>query len=51
MGGYYTDRFVRTADGRRIRSCKLTLTWNKGNWDIFRLARERLDKAENLQKR
>ena len=51
MGGYYTNRFVRTAVGWRIRSCKLTLTWNKGNWDIFRLARERLDKVENLQKR
>src|SRR5712692_8329180 len=41
MGGYYTNRFVRTPQGWRIRSCKLTLTWTTGNWHIFELARER----------
>ncbi|MGH7950080.1 MAG: nuclear transport factor 2 family protein [Candidatus Binataceae bacterium] len=46
MGGYYTNRFVRTPQGWKIKQCKLTLTWNTGNWYIFTLARERLDKAE-----
>lgn len=46
MGGYYTNHFVRTAAGWRIRSCKLTLTWNKGNWGVFDLARKRFDEAE-----
>jgi 3-phenylpropionate/cinnamic acid dioxygenase small subunit len=46
MGGYYTNHFIRTAQGWRIKSCKLTLTWNKGNWGIFELARQRLKAAE-----
>jgi 3-phenylpropionate/cinnamic acid dioxygenase small subunit len=45
MGGYYTNHFVRTPHGWKIRSCKLTLTWNTGNWGIFALARE----AEKLK--
>ena len=46
MLGYYTNRFVRTPDGWRIRACKLTVTWNTGNWHIFDLARRRLDESE-----
>lgn len=46
MGGYYTNQFVRTRAGWRIRSCKLTLTWNAGNWGIFELARQRFDRSE-----
>jgi len=46
MGGYYTNHFVRTKDGWRIAACKLTLTWNKGNWGIFALARDRMKKLE-----
>ncbi len=46
MGGYYTNQFVRTQHGWRIASCKLTLTWNKGNWGIFALARDRLKQLE-----
>jgi hypothetical protein len=46
MGGYYTNRFVRTPQGWKIGSCKLTLTWNIGNWHIFTLARERMKKLE-----
>jgi hypothetical protein len=38
VGGYYTNHFVRTPQGWRIKSCKLTVTWNKGNWGIFDLA-------------
>jgi 3-phenylpropionate/cinnamic acid dioxygenase small subunit len=51
MGGYYTNRFVRTADGWKIRSCKLTVTWNIGNWHIFTLARERVDQADGRKAR
>lgn len=46
MFGYYTNRFGRTPDGWKIRACKLTVTWNTGNWDIFKLARRRLDESE-----
>jgi SnoaL-like domain len=44
--GYYTNHLVRTAQGWRIQSCKLTLTWQTGNWHIFTLANERLKGSE-----
>jgi 3-phenylpropionate/cinnamic acid dioxygenase small subunit len=47
MYGYYTNRFVRTAEGWKIRTRKLTVTWNEGNMHIFELARRRLDEAES----
>jgi SnoaL-like domain len=46
MYGYYTNRFVRTRDGWKIRTRQLTVTWNEGNMHIFELARRRLDEAE-----
>lgn len=46
MFGYYTNHFVRMPTGWKIRSCKLTVTWNTGNWDIFRLASERLKQGD-----
>jgi hypothetical protein len=46
MFGYYTNRFVRTSLGWRIRACKLTVTWNTGNWHVFELARRLLDERE-----
>jgi 3-phenylpropionate/cinnamic acid dioxygenase small subunit len=45
MFGYYTNRFVRTRDGWKIRGCKLTLFWQTGNWHIFTLAHERMKAA------
>ena len=42
MGGFYTNHFIRTPAGWKIRACKLTLTWTTGNWHIFNLARDRL---------
>jgi 3-phenylpropionate/cinnamic acid dioxygenase small subunit len=47
LGGYYTNHFVRTPEGWKIRRCKLTVTWNEGNWHVFELARNRLAAAEN----
>jgi len=38
MFGYYTNRFVRTSAGWKIRACKLTLSWQTGNPQIFTLA-------------
>ena len=29
VGGYYTNHFVRKAEGWRISSLKLTITWTK----------------------
>ena len=43
MYGYYTNRFVRTPDGWKIRARRLTVTWNEGNMHIFELARHRFD--------
>jgi hypothetical protein len=51
MFGYYTNRFVRTAAGWMIRACKLTVTWNNGNWHVFELARRRFDAAEGKKSR
>jgi hypothetical protein len=42
IGGYYTNHFIRTPHGWKIKACKLTMTWSKGNWGIFELARQRL---------
>jgi 3-phenylpropionate/cinnamic acid dioxygenase small subunit len=44
--GYYTNRLVRTPDGWKIRTRKLTVIWNEGNMHIFELARRRLDDAQ-----
>ncbi len=49
MGGYYTNHFIRTPEGWKIKSCKLTLTWSKGNFHIFELARNRLKASEGRQ--
>lgn len=51
MFGYYTNRFLRTPAGWKIRACKLTLSWQTGNWGIFALARERLKESEATKKR
>ncbi len=51
MFGYYTNRFVRTADGWKIRACKLTVNWSTGNFHVFTLARRRLDEAEGRKTR
>ncbi len=45
MFGYYTNRFVRTRDGWKIRACKLSLSWQTGNWHIFTMANERMKAA------
>ena len=45
MYGYYTNRFVRTAEGWKMRARKLTVLWNEGNMDIFEVARRRLDET------
>lgn len=50
MFGYYTNRFVRTSAGWKIRACKLTLWWQTGNRHIFTLATARLKEAEAAKK-
>jgi 3-phenylpropionate/cinnamic acid dioxygenase small subunit len=50
MFGYYTNRLVRTSAGWKIRACKLTLTMQTGNPQIFTLASERVKAAEASKK-
>ncbi len=50
MFGYYTNRFIRTSAGWKIRACKLTLTWQTGNPQIFTLASARFKAAEASKK-
>jgi len=50
MFGYYTSRFIRTSAGWKIRACKLTLTWQTGNWGIFAMASARLKAADAAKK-
>ena len=49
MGGYYTNRLVRTAEGWKLSGVTLTVTWNRGNRHVLRLAarrgRERLGRT------
>ena len=46
MFGYYTNHFIRTTEGWKIKKCKLSISWNSGNWHIFTLANERVKKIE-----
>jgi len=48
--GYYTNRLVRTPGGWKIRACKLTLTWQTGNSNIFALAGARFKASEAATK-
>lgn len=41
LGGHYTNRYVRDADGWRIASCRLTVRWRTGDESIFAFARQR----------
>lgn len=41
MGGYYTERMIRTPDGWRIAACKLNITWEEGDRGLFNKAAAR----------
>jgi hypothetical protein len=41
IGGYYTNRLVRTPAGWKLRAVTLTVTWIDGNPEIRKLAHER----------
>ncbi|MBI2764409.1 MAG: nuclear transport factor 2 family protein [Chloroflexi bacterium] len=41
MGGYYTNELVRTPEGWKLRGVTLTVTWNRGNRHVLRLALQR----------
>lgn len=41
LGGYYTDRLVRTSSGWKLCAVKLTVTWSRGNKHIMTLAAQR----------
>lgn len=41
MGGYYVDELVRTANGWKICSVNLNVTWNRGNRNVLNLAARR----------
>ncbi|MFC1822105.1 nuclear transport factor 2 family protein [Thermodesulfobacteriota bacterium] len=42
LGGYYTNKLVRTDNGWKICNCKLTVTWSTGNRHVFKLAQKQL---------
>jgi len=46
LGGYYTNHLRRTANGWKIYSCTLTVTWQAGDRGLFALARERWDRLQ-----
>lgn len=41
IGGYYTDRLVRTPAGWKLCAVKLTVLWSRGNKHIMQLALQR----------
>ena len=41
IGGYYTNRLRRGADGWRIHACRLTVTWEMGDRKLFEVAQGR----------
>ena len=41
IGGYYTDRLVKTASGWKLAAVKLTVMWRRGNFHVMTLAAER----------
>jgi hypothetical protein len=41
IGGYYTNRLVRTPDGWKLCGVTLKVTWTSGNRHVMRLALER----------
>lgn len=38
LGGYYTDRLVRTEAGWKIAACQLVITWEEGDRALFERA-------------
>ncbi|MDB5447165.1 MAG: SnoaL-like domain protein [Phenylobacterium sp.] len=49
IGGFYTNRLRRGADGWKIHSCKLTVTWEMGDRQLFQVARARWDARSAAQ--
>jgi SnoaL-like domain len=41
LGGFFTNRYVRTDAGWRIAACRFTLRWRTGDETLFVLARHR----------
>ena len=41
IGGFYTDRLVRTVHGWKLSGVKLTVSWSRGNKHIMTLAAQR----------
>lgn len=47
MGGYYTERFLRTAAGWKIAACRLNITWEEGDRALFERAAARGPRARS----
>jgi len=41
LGGFYTNRLRRQADGWKIEACTLTVTWEMGDRALFQVAAKR----------
>ncbi len=42
LGGHYTHRLERGSDGWKIHATTLTVTWSRGNRQVYDLARQRV---------
>ena len=51
LGGYYTNRLMRTEGGWKIRSCRLTVTWSQGDRGVFERAARRRAESEASRER
>ena len=45
IGGHYTNRLDRTADGWKIAHCALTVTWEMGDRGLFEIAAARVSEG------
>ena len=47
LGGYYDHKLRRKGEGWEIHATTLTVTWSRGNRDVYRLAAERVARSSS----
>ena len=51
LGGYYTNQLTRTADGWKIFASTLTVTWHRGQLELFEESRQRYLRGQAVPSR